>query len=222
MAGHGREHLLLSLDRPVEPLIPWDLDGLHSIPAFTNCMEALRAHPVIGPRLDTLVGSALGSSRLESDRIPDMVLYSMLPDADALAFEVERFDRAADELIAWLTRRQETYTVIAPLSGLITEANPIVLQAGIEIDEMTDAEVVDALTFGLAGDHPAMTGAGQALVRSRVGLRIREALTLRLAMTSRWTPRWLRVPLNGGVTLPRTSIPRCASSSPARSQVPAS
>lgn len=139
------------------PLLPYDRSGLHSLPEFGGCLDVLRAHPVIGPRLDVLVGSALGALRMDADGIPDRVLISMLSHSDDLAFDEATFGRAADSLISWLTRSEESYSVIAPLSGLVATSTPIALEPGIEIDEMTDDEVANCLAAGL------MTGSGAAV-----------------------------------------------------------
>jgi hypothetical protein len=157
------------------PLLPPDAGLLHGLPEFAACLEALRAHPVIGERLDTLVGSAISAARLEAEHIPDNVLYAMLRDQTDLEFHEPSFDRAADELIAWLTRSESVHTTVAPLSGVIAESTPIVLEPGIEIDVMSDAEVIDCLTTGILGGVGSM---GHSQVGPRIALRIRESLPL--------------------------------------------
>jgi hypothetical protein len=161
----------------VEPLVPQNRKSLHSLPEYAACLEALRSHPVVGERLDTLVGSRLSAARLEAEHLPDRVLYAILRDAPDLAFSESSFDRVADELITWLTRKTSIHTTVAPLSGLVVDATPICLEPGIEIDEMTDAEVIDCLTTGILGGVGSM---GHAEIGPRVALRIRDQLELRI------------------------------------------
>jgi hypothetical protein len=164
--------------RPMESaseLLPYDLRSLHEGPEFAACLDALRAHPVIRERLDTLVGSLFSASRLEAERIPDRVLYRMLRASVELRFSDSDFDAAADELIAWLSRDKAVYTTVAPLSGVTADATPIGLEEGIEIDVMSDEEVINCLTTGIFTGFGSME---HMQVGPRIALRVRQRFDL--------------------------------------------
>src|SRR5688572_31645118 len=90
----GGMFVFCSLEQ-AEPLLPRDIAGAHEFAEFGACVDALRAHPVIGCRLDGLVGSAFGASRLEAEDIPDWVLYDLLADAESVTFDESRFEQKA-------------------------------------------------------------------------------------------------------------------------------
>lgn len=161
-----------------ERLLPRDAGGAHASAEFAACVDALRDHPVIGERLDGLVGSAFGASRLEAEAIPDRVLYRALADAETLAFDESRVEEAASVVLRWLTRMEERQTVLAPLSGLVADSVPIALESGLEIDAMTDDEAIDCLTVGLIRGA-GIVGGGHAMVGPRFTLRLRETVPLR-------------------------------------------
>jgi hypothetical protein len=133
------------------------------------CIDALRRHPVIGRRLDTLVGTTFSAMRLEADRVPDRVVWA-LPSGPART-SVDEFDAAFDRVYSWLTRDVETFLIVAPLPEVELTDGPIALSAELEIDRLTDEEV----RAGLYQRVVPMMGSGDtAHVLSRVGMRIRE------------------------------------------------
>ena len=106
-------------------LLPLDMEPLHSLPEHAACVGALRGHAVIGPRLDSLVGSPAGLMRLDAADIPDRVLRAILREVEDVVFDEATFNRAAVDLIAWLTRSRASRTVIAPLAGVNAEGMSI-------------------------------------------------------------------------------------------------
>lgn len=174
-AGDG-DFFLRPMDATAR-LLPFGRGPQPALPEYRACIEALKAHSVIGPRLNTLVGSVMGAARLEMDEIPDRLLIAMLRDAPDLTFDGTDFDRSADTLIAWLTRSVALHTTIAPLPGITVDRPPVALGPGVEIDEMSDAEVIDCLTVGILGGGGMM---GYAVVQPRVALRIQDELPLRV------------------------------------------
>jgi Apea-like HEPN len=143
----------------------------HGTPDHRKCIEALAQHPTIGPRLNTLVGSLVSSRRLEADEIPDRLVWRQL---EHQSFNESVFSEF-DELYAWLTRKRESYIVIAPLSGLALEAGPIRLRPGTELDRMSDEEVIGCLQFRLI---QSMGSVDFVRVPLRFAVRIREEVPI--------------------------------------------
>lgn len=130
-----------------------------------DVIAALRAHPVIGPRLD----SAVAGWSLDPGNVLGLLVSAMLSEADDLSDDC--FERVFPPFYAWLTREAEDVVVIAPLSGLDADDMPIALGPGVEIDRMSDAEVIACLTTRVISGFGSGT---QTYVDPRLAIRIRE------------------------------------------------
>ena len=132
---------------------------------YAAAIAALRAHPVIGPRLDTI----FGGWTLEAGAVPAMLLGRMLAEVDDVESDI--FDQVFTPLYEWLTRDDESVIVVAPLSGVASDEVPIQLATGVEIDRMTDDEVIACLTTRVI---PSFGLATVAFVDPRIAIRMRE------------------------------------------------
>jgi len=140
----------------------------HSRLEYQAALDALRAHPLIGTRLGKLVGTAFSRALLEEDRLPDRLLY---PFVRRGCFDADAFDAAFKQLVESLTFETATWVVIAPLSGVASEATPIELEPGVEIIAMSDAEVIACLSTGLV---TGFGSAGFTSVTNRIAIRLTE------------------------------------------------
>jgi Apea-like HEPN len=140
----------------------------HSRPEYQAVASALRAHPVIGTRLGKLVGTAFSREVLAEDRVADGLVYRFLRRG---SFDAAEFDTAFEQLLELLTSDTAAWVVIAPLSGVASDATPIELEPGVEIIAMSDAEVIACLSTSL------MTGFGSAgfpSLANRIAIRLTE------------------------------------------------
>jgi hypothetical protein len=184
---------------PAEPTLKvMDVLAAHRDSAeFRAVVEALRGHPVIRGRLDTLVGTAFTASRLEAEGVPDRVLWEL--DAGSASFTVEALDDAVQRVYRWLTRDRESYVVIASLPGVVLdEGGPIELEPGVEIDRMSDEEVNACLMFGLM---PTLGSGDMVQVLSRSAIRIREDFDLFVGDELPATPGDLEAASRGWTTM---------------------
>ncbi len=157
--GDGWVHLgddsfvLRSLHRS-ERLLPTVYGPQHAGPEHFACVEVLKAHPVIGPRLNHLVGSELGASLLDSEGIPDRCLAATLRAGMDVAFDEPAFERAADALIDWLTRSVALHTTVAPLPSidvdLLGADAKAARRVAVEMRRVYDAR--SRLAHGVAAD----------------------------------------------------------------------
>jgi hypothetical protein len=87
------------------------------------------------------------------------------------AFDADEFETGFEEVVESLAFETAPWVVIAPLSGLASDAIPIELEPGVEIVKMSDDEVIACLSTGL------ITGSGMAgftSVGHRLAIRLSE------------------------------------------------
>jgi hypothetical protein len=156
--------------------IHFELAKQHETEEYATCVDALRGHPVIKDRLNTLVGTTFSASRVDLESLPDQLVLGLL-DQDADRLDESRFDAAFAELYTWLIRDHETFAVIAPLLGLNLEGAPLKLEPDIEIDRMSNDEAVAAITAGLikGGGPPGFVALRET---ERAAIRIRTELPI--------------------------------------------
>jgi hypothetical protein len=144
------------------------IESQHSRPEYQAALDALRAHPIIGTRLGKPVGTEFSRALLEEDRLPDRLLYPVLRRG---SFDAGEFDTAFEQLVESLTFEKTAWVVVAPLSGVASDATPIGLEPGVEIVRMSDDEVIACLSTGL------ITGVGSTgfvSVANRIAIRLTE------------------------------------------------
>jgi hypothetical protein len=155
----------------------------HSRPEYQAVVSELRAHPVIGTRLGKLVGTAFSRELLAADRLADWLVYRFLRRG---SLEAAEFDAAFEQLLELLTSDAAAWVVIAPLSGVASDAAPIELEPGVEIIAMSDAEVIACLSTSL------ITGFGSAgftSMANRIAIRLTEQWPVIVATTMATAPR---------------------------------
>ena len=140
----------------------------HARPEYRAAVQAFRAHPIIGPRIGKVVGTAFSRTIVQEEGLPDRLVYRFLRRG---SFDATEFDAGFEELVESLAFETAPWVVIAPLSGMAANATPIELEPGVEIVEMTDNEVIACLSTGL------ITGFGMTgfvSVGNRIAIRLSE------------------------------------------------
>ena len=74
---------------------------------YKACVEAVRAHPVLKNRVDTLVGAVFSASNTEAEQVPERVIWAL----QAIPEPASSFDGAFNEVIRWLARDQDEIAV---------------------------------------------------------------------------------------------------------------
>lgn len=146
-------------------------DQLHSLDEYHRLVAALRAIPHIAQQLDRLVGTAFGGRRIEIDHVTDYLLWRLPRITGGLRFDEAQFAQLFHSFEADLQRTSFSFVLLAPLLGLKLESAPIRPDFDIEIDDMTDDEIVRCLTWGLLADP---FGSQRIVdVKSAAALRVR-------------------------------------------------
>jgi hypothetical protein len=159
---------------PAEPALQFAdaLHRCHDSDEHRACLEAVRRHPIIKDRVDTLVGGPFSTLTTEAEQVPERVMWALAPTPGGLTDA--SFDAAFTEVYRWLTKDSEEYLVVAPLVGVELDGR-VELGGGVEIDRMTGDEVAACLT----GQVLERFGSPEsAWVRSRAALRIRESFPI--------------------------------------------
>jgi hypothetical protein len=124
-------------------------EWLRSLTDYDRCVEHLKSDVVVGPHLDRLVGTAIGTSRLEADRLLWSLIYAMLNDGGAFAFTDERFDRKWRELVEFFRAEQIAFKIVAPLPYLVVPDFPLRLSNELVLDRITVDEVTRCCQVGV-------------------------------------------------------------------------
>jgi Apea-like HEPN len=131
-------------------------------------VQALRRHPLIRNRLDTLVGTVFSATRTDAEAVPERLVWALDPKK---GLSEESFDQAFTEVYRWLIRDREEYLVLAPLLDVDLQSDTVQLGSELEIDRLNDDEVAACLTAQVI---PTWGSPEITQVSSRTGLRIRE------------------------------------------------
>jgi hypothetical protein len=112
---------------------------------------------------------------IDIDRVADYVLARLPRMSGGLRFDGAQFDIVFRELDTDLRRDSFSFVILAPLVGLKLGSAPIQLGPDIEIDKMTDDEIVRCLSLGILpdpfGSRPMVNIQSPAAVRVRFQLK---------------------------------------------------
>jgi len=146
-------------------------EQLHSLDGYHHLVAVLRGIPHIAQQLDELVGTAIGARRVETDDVADYLVWRLPRAAGGMRFDEAQFTQLLRNFEADLGRESLSFALIAPLLGLRVKTAPIRLAADIEIDNMTDEEIIRCLALGL---FPSPWGPQRmATIESAAAVRVR-------------------------------------------------
>lgn len=141
---------------------------LMALPEYGRLVAALQSDATIAPMLGTTVGSGWSSIGITADSIVHHLAHQFVRKCGSLRFDEALFGQVFRELDTDLHRSEFDYVLVTPLFGLKAESLPMRLAPTIEIDQLTDPEIVRCLHMGLS---PTMV-LGMAVVGSGIGVRI--------------------------------------------------
>lgn len=124
------------------------LEALHATDEYSNLISMLRNDPVIGPQVDSLVGTALGRTLLDLRMLTDNFIGMVVDKVGQLQFDENTFREAYEAAESALHRRTVDVVTVAPLPNLDSSAHPVKLEANVIIDAMTDWEVSRGISAG--------------------------------------------------------------------------
>jgi hypothetical protein len=164
-------------------------DALHNLDEYQRVLAILRGTPDIAAQMDQVVRAGVEITTLEAHRIADRLIWSLAERTGGLHFDEQVFNEQFHQLITDLRRSEFSFILLVPLFGVTAESLPIVLEPHVEIDRMTDEEVVRCLTVGLLPDpHDRPSSSHMATVRSDIAVRVRYYLPKRVGENSEVTP----------------------------------
>jgi hypothetical protein len=146
-------------------------DALHNLDEYQRLVAVLRGTPDIAAQMDQLVGTAVGGSALKAHHITDRLIWSLAESTGGLHFDEQVFDEQFRQLITDLRRSEFSVIILVPLLGATAESLPIALESNVEIDRMTDEEIVRCLRLGMLPD--SLTTSRIADVQSDIAVRVR-------------------------------------------------
>jgi hypothetical protein len=143
---------------------------IHALHAYEECIAAIHEDPVIGPQVDTVVGTALGRHGVKVNDMPDSILTDLATEARGWFFDEARFDVLYEDHESSFFAESFTYTVVVPLPGLQSSQLPIRLDAHTVVDNMTEEEAIQSIRSGLfqptGGDSPFIHLSSEAAFRT--------------------------------------------------------
>jgi hypothetical protein len=164
-------------------------DALHNLDEYQRVLAVLRGTPDIAAQMDQLVGTAMGMSGLGAHHITDRLIWSLAESTGGLHFDEQVFNEQFHQLITDLRRSKFSFIILVPLFGMTAESLPIALEPKVEIDRMTDEEIVRCLTVGMLPDpHDRPSTSHVATVRSDIAVRVRYYLPKRVGEYSEVAP----------------------------------
>jgi hypothetical protein len=149
-------------------------DALHNLDEYQRVLVVLRDTPDIAAQMDQLVGTVIGMSGLEAHHITDRLIWLLAESTGGLHFNEQVFNEQFRQLITDLRRSEFSFIILVPLFGMTAESLPITLEPNVEIDRITDEEIVRCLTVGMLPDpHDRPSTSHVATVRSDIAVRVR-------------------------------------------------
>jgi hypothetical protein len=134
----------------------------------------LKSDLAIGPHLDHLVGTKMGSSRVEAIRIVRSLIYAMLDDEEALTFTSEKFHSKWQELTDFFAANRIAHKMVAPLPNLVVQTFPLRLNHELVLDRLTEGEVTRCYQVGVI----RLTSQQFSLISGEIAVGIRRTTLL--------------------------------------------
>lgn len=128
-------------------------ERLHKLTGYTECVRQLKDDVVFSSHLDCLVGTRMGSVRIEADSILTSLIYSMLDVKGQLSFTDEKFDSELTEWVDFFRTSQIDWKMVAPLPFLIAPVFPLQLNHDVVLDRLTEDEVGRCCQSGILRPH---------------------------------------------------------------------
>lgn len=128
-------------------------DELHSVPEYTTFVTALQSNPAFGGQLDTVVGGVTGGRHVPIGEAIDRLVLFVMDSVSGFQFDVDAFNKSFEKFEADFQRNEFACFAITPLPGFTSEVAPVLLEDGLELDRMTDGEIIRCLNMGTPVGH---------------------------------------------------------------------
>jgi hypothetical protein len=117
---------------------------------YEELVEAMEADPIIGARLgpDVVAGAGLGGGGLQAETVASELMLDLIKQSEGFDPTAEAVTDTIARWLAYLRRRTDTVTILAPLSECDLVGGPIRLAPRVTIEQLTSKEIGAALMFG--------------------------------------------------------------------------
>lgn len=150
---------------------PADVEGTFLLQSWEVVEQVLQEDEALRKQLDRFIGTAQGGGHFDAK----MLARHVLPLPSEVNDLQAAFARRFEELDRYFAAEEICCVVVWPLPGLTSDSFPIAVEADIELDVMSDRELVAALNADVIRPifpgHPLMpTQSQQACLRYRYRL----------------------------------------------------
>jgi len=143
---------------------------LHSFSEYRAFVDALHADPPLARHLGALVGTTHGRLRISEEQVADHLIWTMAEKCGRFTFDSAEFDRLFAEFEADLRRDDLDFIAAGPMPNFKCESLPLRLAPDLEIDYLTDEEIVRCLRLGI---YPGIDLGGHLHLTAKCGIRCR-------------------------------------------------
>lgn len=109
----------------------------------------MRGEPEIVRYMNNLAGTKRGGTYLQAEEIADYLIWRMAEARGRLEFDPADFDRLYASFCTDLRGDEVEFEAVAPLPNFKVGSAPVALDGRLEIDRLTDEEILRCLGVGL-------------------------------------------------------------------------
>jgi hypothetical protein len=133
-------------------------NAIQALPSFQNASNAVRCDAIWGKHMDTLVGSASGSSRIELNGLLKAFAYLSLKQTNSFDLSEECFNDLVSSYEKLFSSDLIRFVRYTPVYGIFINKN-VIISDNIVIGSMTDAEISESMNSGvITSDFFGMKG----------------------------------------------------------------
>lgn len=125
---------------------------LCGLPEFLDVNEVLKNCPVVGPQIDTLVGTSSDLMRLEAYQVANAIAYTIVHQKGVFEFDTEIFESEYKRLEEFFWSEDIDYESLNVLYGF-TAPHHVELDENLTIVRLTDSKICELLNMNITMGH---------------------------------------------------------------------
>jgi hypothetical protein len=147
---NGNSYLKRQINKPLwVSLLHKAEDEIKEKQEYINFINILESDKIISDQLDTLVGTCLGSIRLEASYIASQPVHEFLSDQDIIPFNLSIFNNIYSKIESALYTDKVEYENLTPLCGFSSHLPDMLLDENISIVKLSEEEIIEILKLGI-------------------------------------------------------------------------
>lgn len=128
--------------------------ALHSLPEYSECIDAMRSDEVISSQIDKSVGTPFSQYSLSAESVIDRILFGTFRRKGRCVFEGKCFEEEYVEMENAFYEDSISFQIIAPLVPFKSTVKTIDLAENIKINQLSDEEINLLIQIGLCASLP--------------------------------------------------------------------